>query len=423
MRRLAERSTAVIRAFWQQRDDLVLVLQADDVDMPPVLRIVETLEEQVSFAWCWIFAQPFASPAAYADTVVADIAAKRSIVCAHLAEAGKPAWPDLPVAAVRPDGDPVERLRAACVYVRGLVPPVAGGVTVFALLPTKASDPAAYAALVSELVSHHMPFPWCTGIRFMLRDDPHTPRLASLLSLPRIHATRVDFAPPTLEAALKQEADDPAAPEFERMTAGVVAAGMAEAHGRTTEALARYQAAFAHFGPAGNATMTALAAHGIAGCMEKLGDTAAAERIWVAALDAAIAANPPAFPVLLNILLGLVMLVARQGRWFEVEAYTSATQLIAHVLFMPAVKAEAQERCGIAQMRQSKWEAAESSFRGASVTADTAEEAERSLSARTLLLQLLRRQRGRDAEARELAAEIARLQQAAGHTHAGKAHA
>src|SRR5215510_3591670 len=229
MRRLAEQATAGIRGFWEQRDDLVMVLRASDVDVPPVLKIIEALEEQLAFVWCWVFAEPFVSAAAYADSIVADIAAKRGAVSATLAEANKPAWPELPLAMTHPGAEPVSRLRAACVYVRGLVPSVPGGVTVFGLLPTETKDPAGYATLVSDMVRHRMPYPWCAGIRFMLRDDPAAPRLGAVLASPRVRALRTDFSPPTLEAALKQEADDNSMPESERMTASVVAAGMDEA--------------------------------------------------------------------------------------------------------------------------------------------------------------------------------------------------
>jgi hypothetical protein len=177
-------------------------------------------------------------------------------------------------------------------------------------------------------------------------------------------------------------------------------------------------AAFEHFGREGNAAMAALAAHGVANCKQALGEIEAAERVWLAALDAGLAAEPPALPVLLNILLGLVMLVARQGRWLEAEAYTSTTAALAKVLFMPTVQAEAEERCGIAQLRQGKLNASEKSWRAAITTADQAGDADHALSSRRLLCNLLARQDNRDEETAALSAEIDRLEHAARHGQA-----
>lgn len=227
MRALVDQATAGIRTFWEQRDDLVMVLQAADVDLPPVLKIIEALEAELAFAWVWVFAQPFVTTADYANTIIGDVASRRDAVCATLTKDGKPQWPALPDRMTDRSCDPVDRLRAAVLYVRELVPMVPGGVTVFGLLPTSAEDPAAYAELSRELVQHQLPFPWCARVRFLLRDEPSAPRLTGLCEASRVRVLRTDFSPPALEAALKMEAADPALPNSRKMISAIVAAGIA----------------------------------------------------------------------------------------------------------------------------------------------------------------------------------------------------
>ncbi len=257
MRSLLDRAKAGIRAFWEQRDDLVLLLGAADIDLPAVLKIVEGLDAELAFAWCWVFAQPFTAPDAYADAIIGDIATKRDAVSATLVQSGKPAWPVLPNILTDPAVEPADRIRAAVVYVRDLVPVVPGGITVFALLPTENQQSERYAALCQTVVRHDMPFPWCARVRFMLRDDPAAP-LTATRSMPHVRTLRTDFSSAALGGALEQEIADPDVPDAQKMMSAIIAAGIHEAQGRHAEAHVLYLGAMDHFGRQGNATVAAL---------------------------------------------------------------------------------------------------------------------------------------------------------------------
>ena len=409
---LAEDTIAGLRAFLNQRDDLILVLDAADGDLPAGLKIIEGLDAELSWVWGWVFVESFADPVSYVDAITQGIVTKQTAMSGVLQREGKPPLPPVPASLRDTTREPVDRLRTAVKYVRSMVPRAPGGVTLFGLVPLEIADPAAYGGLASELVRHQMPFPWCAGVRFILRDDVARPTLQCVAKAPRTRSLRIDFGPDALAAALAREAADETLPIEQRMSSALVAAGMDQAYGRTVEALVRYEAALKYYGEAGNAPMAALAANGVAACKQAQGDVASAERIMHAALETSLQADPPALPVVLNILLDLTMLVARQRRWAEVELYLTATDGVASALFMPGVRAEALDRRGVTQIRLGKKTEAEQSWREAIKIADEADEHAHALAARTHLLGFLQKSERAD-DARDIARQIAQLQQTA----------
>jgi hypothetical protein len=283
---LAQRISDGVRRFLNQRDDLVLVLEAADSDMPAGLKIIEAVDAELAHVWSWVFAQSFADPASYVDALIEDIEHKRAAISASLEREGKPALPPQTASLRDRNCDPADRLRAAVLHVRGMVPRLSGGVTLFGLMPLTIGDPAAYGGLVQRLVHHQLPFPWCVGVRFIVREDVARPALAGLASAQRARVLRVDFSPEALAAAAAREAADGGLPQEQRAAAATVAAGIHQAHGRATEAEAHYEAALQHYGETGNAPMAAVAANGIAACRQAQGDVVGAERIMLAALEA-----------------------------------------------------------------------------------------------------------------------------------------
>jgi tetratricopeptide (TPR) repeat protein len=408
---LTEQAITELRGFLHQRTDLIQVLDAADGDLPAALKMLEGLNVELGWVWGWVFAQPFADPLTYVGAIVQEIGATRAAIGAALQQQGKPSLPELPAALQDAEREPADRLRSVVVYLRSLMPRMPGAVTLFCLAPLAIADPEAYGSLASELVRHQLPFPWCAGVRFILRDDPARPALQQLAAAPRTRSLRVDFGPDALAAAARREATDERLPIERRMTAAIVAAGMDQAYGRTADALTHYDSALKYYGETGNPAMAAIAANGIAACRQAEGDLAAAERVMHAALETGLQADPPALPVVLNILLDLTMLVARQHRWAEAELYLTATDAVAGALFMPGERAEALDRRGITQMRLGKQAEAEASWRAAIRIADEADAGEHAMAARTHLAWFLKKT-GRGDEAREIAREIAQTERA-----------
>lgn len=397
--------------FLNQRDDVVLVLQGANTDMPAGLKLIEAVEAEQAHVWSWVFTQPFSDARFYADVVTRDIEQKQAAIGAVLQRESRPPLPPLPTGLCDPSYDPVDRMRRAVLHVRSMVPRLDGAATLFGLVPLTIGDPAAYGALVEGLVAHQMPFPWCAGVRFVVRDDATRPALAPLVTAPRTRVLQLDFGPKAVAAATAREATDKDLPPERRAAAATVTAGIHQAHGRPGEAQKHYETALQHYGETGNAAMAAVAANGIAACRQAQGDVAGGARIMLAALEASLQARPPALPVTLNILLDLTMLVARQGRWDEVELYATATRDVALSLVRPGVEAEALSRRGVAQLRLQKIDEAEESWRAAIKVADESQENAHALTARRHLVRLLQRG-GKAEDARPILTEISRLESA-----------
>ena len=424
MRSLAEQAATAFRTFLNQRDDLILILSAADGDVPAGLKILEGLEAELSHVWGWVFAQSFTDAPSYVDAIAADVAGKQLVMNGALEKQGRPALPPVPPALRDPSRVPAERLRVAVEYVRSMVPPVPGGVTLFALLPLEISDHTAYAALARDLVRHRMPFPWCSGVRFVLRDDVAVPQLAQFGNAPRTRTLRIDFSAPALAEALTREAADEksaAGRTHERSTrrggygsgvrpdrrgAGRLPDGDAALRRGRQCARRRPRRQRHRRVPAGPGR------HGRCGAGHARRDGGGP------AIHAAVAPRGAQRSARAD------DVVARQQRWAEAELYLTATHDVANALFMPTVRAEALDRRGIAQSRLGKVVESERSWRDAIAIADEAEAHELALAARSHLRSLLQQQ-GRDEEARELAREIARLEPlaAVGHDHAHAADA
>lgn len=389
---LADSAAAGLRDFLKQRGDLTMVIAAADDDMPAVLKTVESVDQEVGFAWCWVFSNPFeGGPAAYADKIIGEITTSHAAVDAGLRAKGEAGWPKLPASLYDSARPPATRLRGAAAALRALAPARPGSVTVFALLPSRIVDGAAYQNLAAAVIAHQFPLPWCAGIRFLLRDDRAAPVLTGLDGA-RLRRASMDFSPAALTAALRAESENPALPPDRRASATLIAAGIDQAHGRADQAEAGFRAVLAHAGATKNPVLAAAAATGLAACMEQVGDVIAAERILQAAIEPCLQSTPPPFSIMLNIYQALVMITARQKRWLETEAHLTAVAWLAEILIMPDTLIEALDRRGMAQIRQGRLAQAETSWRRAIALAEKSETPDAAAPIRARLKELRRQQ-------------------------------
>ena len=221
---LAEQTIAGLRAFLDQRDDLVLILDAADGDLPAGLKIIEGLDAELSWVWGWVFAQSFADPVSYADAITQEIVARQTAMSGVLQREGKPPLPPVPASLHDTTREPVQRLRTAVKYVRSMVPPVPGGVTLFGLMPLEIADPAAYGGLMRSWCDtrcRSRGAPECVSFCATTWRDRHC-SAARESAADAFAAHR--FRPAALAAALAREAADETLPVEQRMSATIVAA-------------------------------------------------------------------------------------------------------------------------------------------------------------------------------------------------------
>src|SRR5262245_10727883 len=171
MRKLIEGAAGRFRAFLAQRDDLALVVRSPGAESVALLQILETLEEEATWALFWKFPESFGDAEGYVSALAASFAARHELVRLLQAQAGVEVWPVLP-AAVRDEGlPPAGRLRGLMAFARSLLPRPEGGVLVWVMFPGEVADRPAYARLMREVLRHEFPFPWCHHMRVLLRDD------------------------------------------------------------------------------------------------------------------------------------------------------------------------------------------------------------------------------------------------------------
>jgi hypothetical protein len=78
MRKVLERVTLRLQAFFAQRDELALVVGCSGAESPLLFKILEALPEASSSELFWVFWEAFVGPEEYATAVEETIAAKHA---------------------------------------------------------------------------------------------------------------------------------------------------------------------------------------------------------------------------------------------------------------------------------------------------------------------------------------------------------
>jgi len=95
MRRLFQQVSERLRAFIAQRDDVALVVESPSAQGAVITQLLDSLEEEITSAMFWKFAEPFTTAPAYADAVVDAFAARQELGRLLLEKEGQ-YWPSLP---------------------------------------------------------------------------------------------------------------------------------------------------------------------------------------------------------------------------------------------------------------------------------------------------------------------------------------
>jgi tetratricopeptide (TPR) repeat protein len=377
MRRLLNEISQRLGSFIDQRDDLAMVVCSLETDAPPLLKILEGLEETKASDLFWIFTENFVNPSAFANSVVTAFATKHELMRLAMQREKMTPWPPVPSQVASERTPPAQRLRDLAMFSRELLPIRNGGTVVWVFYPLQITNHSAFATLIEEVLQHDFPFPWCHHLRFLIREDPAARALERLLARsPRIQWYEPDLSMDAVNRSMEAEIVDDTLPVEERLNTLMVMAVTDCAHNRLPQALKKYELLLQYHAPMGNYAMAALALNGMGEVYERSGDLDRANESYEAALIPASHGDNPAIPVFLNVLLNLANLRRAQERWEDAGAYFDMVQQLATINRDPCLKIRSLENRGICEMRQGKRDEACKSWNDGLVMAAQIEDVE-----------------------------------------------
>ena len=388
-----------VRSFVEGSDHIALIVQSPATDSLPLLKIIEEVETSSAADLFWTFTADFVEARSWAAAVISDFAARHEAMCEAMAAAGMVPWPAIPPHVRNEASAPAARLRDLAAFSRELLPVPNGGNNVWVFYPLVVVDMAGYATLMAQVLEHEYPFPWCHHLRFVVRDEPVPTMLQQRLAgRPRIDWWRPDLSLEVVNAAVAQQVADPSLSLDARMSALLIAAGNDFGLQQYPAALQKFELLLRYHAPLGNLAMAALALNGIGEVYSRLGHLEHASAAFQAALIPASDGEPPALPVLLNVVMNMANLRMTQERWEEAEGYWDSAQQLAAAARNAPLRIEALEQRGVCEERQGRHEAAEKSWNDGCIMAGRIEDA--TLCERLLVrLEALFHRTGRQSEA------------------------
>jgi hypothetical protein len=365
-----------LAGFLEQSRRSLLVVSLEESELPYVLKMIQTMDQQDNANVYGLFPQSLAkSSGAYVDEVIASLAAQLDGANTARTGEGQPAWPPLPPACTDPRQPPTQRLRAAILHARGLVPGNPDNRLVFCLVPQQIDVPPAYADALSSLFPppNAEPDPAFTGVRLIVRDDKKRPVLVPELRRqknPHVLIYEPDLTPPALMDAMAGEALDPTLPEAERMQVIGQLAALDFSYGRLEEAGAKYAVLYDYYQRHEAPGMQALVLQGVGDIYRKTGNLPLARDRYAQGLTHAL--ETQSLPLMLTLAynVGDTNLLLRN--WADADGHLDVARTIAGKLLNPQLQADAMEKMGIARLEQQRyadavaiWEEAAEVCRGA----------------------------------------------------------
>ncbi len=170
MRRKFEELKQNLSWFLEQRENLVLVLDVTEHEVPYTLKMLDGIEQGRESDVFLAFAHEASDANAYADRVMADVRTQVEAVNGIRQADGLPPWPELPSECRDLRKGPAERIKAVLRYVRARLPEGDHRI-VLSLLPVVVGDAAAYARVVGGLLPRQGLESWMVGVRIIARDE------------------------------------------------------------------------------------------------------------------------------------------------------------------------------------------------------------------------------------------------------------
>ena len=336
-----------IEAFVGQPDDPVLLLEAADNDIVPVLKMFQSLDERVGDAVFLTFPFPCDTVDAYQQMCLEALARQIDAESQTRVERGESAWQPLPVTCTDRRRSLADRLRDAVVHVRTLLPK--GAKIVWGWLPTPLGDVDGFARMMLPFLELNGFEDWMDGHWHCIRDDRNRPCLIPLArrnEAAHVLILPVDFSSDAATRHLVDTANDAAQPVERRMDALMQIAAIDLAHGRLPDAQRKYYALFAFHGERKDPTGCAVALHGLGDVSLRNGSPRDARDWYVRALLAALDSRN--LLAVLNALMATGNCCAALGDHAKASAYFDLASRSAGRLMLVHTKIEAMQKAGVA---------------------------------------------------------------------------
>jgi tetratricopeptide (TPR) repeat protein len=366
MRKLFHQLTDELKEFLDQSEDLLLLLACGDDDTALVLKAMRDLEQASASDIFLLHADDFVSLEPFVGAALARLAADHQRANVALTNSHREPLPPMPSGLEDVARPPLERLHEALAFSRSLLPSADGHRLLWVMFPAQIADHETYLQLILECSAKSGIQPWMRGLRLVFRMPADFVLAESpLAEVPRLRSQRADFGPRALDASLREQTDDPALSEAERINAQLALATLDYAHDRLPEAVRRYQTVFEFARRTDNSAMQALVLNGLGDIPHRQGNLDLAQHWYECAIDPALAAEQPV--VLATLVNNLASIAYRKQQFAEAAQYYDSLCSLQAWLMNPVGKMQALEGRGLAQAKLGEPEPALASFEEAAL--------------------------------------------------------
>lgn len=357
MRNLIDRFTKELRAFIEQRDDLVLLVGGTSEDSAIALEVLRDLDRASSADLFLLFANDFVDAASFVDSAVKHLQEEHHLASESRQQAGDEPPPPIPGSLLRAGSPPARRLHEAMDFAHSLLLPTGGNRLVWAMFPVQVTNWPEYYKLVSSCVPWKAIAPWMRGLRLVFRVDAGFALDSSPLAGARqTRLTRVDFGPDALQESFRKSAGNEKLPMADRMGALLSLALLASAHGRFAEAETHFGTLLDYYRKIDHPLMQAIVMNGLGEMAHRQGDLDKARAWFETAVPPIVEAKEAV--VMANVVQNLAAVSYEQERYADAEEYYDGLATLKECLVDEDGKALALEWRGLSQEKQNAYEKA-----------------------------------------------------------------